>query len=447
MDRDKEWCIAMGGVCGVYLPGQECYDFLLQSAFHLQHRGPQSSAIDTSEADPELRKIRPGEIKKVFDSKERDNFRGDHGIADLSGRKAELIRLSPSDGDFSLIFDGKITNSEELRRNLKRQGEAFATDYDSEILGRLISKGDDVVEGIEIMGEEMEGSCALILLTGGEIYAFRSARISPPFVVGKNEEGFALASESPALAEMGFEDFRDVKPGEILKIDESGIEQAGELYSEDHKYCAFEWMYTARPDSIIEGIESEKVRKRAGEILGENDETEADIVAPVPQSGIGYSIGYHHKSGIPYDDVFYLNRYSSRSYIPADPKIRRQIASEKLSIVNESIRGKRIIICEDSIVRGEQMLRIRNSLKKKGKAKEVHARVGSPPISAPCHYTDTTKKKEELIYNRFDGEIDKISNKLNLDSLKYNTLDDLVAAIGLPREKLCLDCFARDHMG
>lgn len=437
----------MGGVCGVYLPGQECYDCLLQSTFHLQHRGTQSSAIDTSEAVPESRKIRPGEIKKVFGREGRDDFRGDHGIAGLSGGKAELIRLSFSDGDFSLIFDGKITNSEKLRKGLKRQGEAFSTNFESEILGRFISKGHDVVEGIKIMGEEMEGSCALTLLTDEEIYAFRSARVSPPFIVGKNEEGFVLASESPALTEMGFEDFRDVEPGEILKIDENGVERVGGLYSENHKYCAFEWMYTARPDSIIEGIESEKVRKRAGEALSEDDETEADIVAPVPQSGIGYSIGYHHKSGIPYEDVFYLNRYSSRSYIPNDPKIREQIASEKLSVVRGSTKGKKIIICEDSIVRGNQMLRIRNSLKEKGKADEVHARVGSPPLNAPCPYTETTKKKEELIYNRFDGEVDKISNKLNLDSLKYNTVDDMVEAIGLPKKKLCLGCFAHEYMG
>ncbi len=346
----------MGGVCGVYLPGQDCYDCLLQSTFHLQHRGTQSSAIDTSEAGSDLRKIRAGEIKKVFDSGERTDFRGDHGIAGLSGGKAELIRLSFSDGDFSLIFDGKITNSEELRKGLKKQGEAFSTNFESEILGRLISKGGNVVEGIKIMGEEMEGSCALTLLTDEEIYAFRSAPISPPFVVGENEEEFALASESPALTEMGFENFRAVEPGEILKIDEDGVEQVGELFSESRKYCAFEWMYTARPDSIIEGIESEKVRKRAGEILNEDDEIEADIVAPVPQSGIGYSIGYHHKSGIPYEDVFYLNRYSSRSYIPNDPNIREQIASEKLSVVNGSTKGKKIIVCEDSIVRGNQML-------------------------------------------------------------------------------------------
>ncbi len=437
----------MGGVCGVYLPGKECYDFLLQSTFHLQHRGTQSSAIDTSEADPESRKIRAGEIKKVFDGKEKDSFKGDHGIAGLSGDKAELIRLSFSDGDFSLIFDGEITNSKELREGLKSQGEAFSTNYESEILGRLISKGDNVVEGLKLMGDEIEGSCSLVLLTDEKLYAFRSARISPPLVVGGNEDGYALASESPALTEMGFEDFRDVEPGEILKIDEGGVEQVGRLSSKNHKYCAFEWMYTARPDSIIEGVESEKVRKRAGELLSENDGIEADIVAPVPQSGIGYSIGYHHKSGIPYDDVFYLNRYSSRSYIPTDPKLREQIASEKLSIVHESIRGNKIIICEDSIVRGNQMLRIRNSLKKKGKAKEVHARVGSPPINAPCSYTDTTKQEEELIYNRFDGDVDKISKKLNLDSLRYNTVNDMVEAIGLPKEKLCLGCFAHDYTG
>ncbi|KXA98459.1 hypothetical protein AKJ39_01990 [candidate division MSBL1 archaeon SCGC-AAA259J03] len=434
----------MGGISGVYLHNKEVFDTLIQSSFHLQHRGTESSAIDTSRS-LNSKKIRPGEVKKVFSEKDAGDFRGDCGVGALSGGTAELVELSSSMVDFSLVYDGKLVNSEKLRVEMKDSGESFSTVFEAELLGRLISKGEDIIDGIRKMNGKVEGSYTLGILNDECLYVTRDPYGIMPLVVGENEEGYAFASESPALTELGFTDFRDVRPGEILKVSEDGVENCGEMDSDRFAHCAFEWMYTARPDSIIEGVESTEVRRRAGMYLARDDYINVDKVGPVPQSGIGYALGYHQESALPYEDFFYLNRFSKRSYIPSDPEIREQVAKEKLSVIKSSTKGGEIVICEDSIVRGNQLLRLRNTLKEKGEAKEVHARVGCPPLCSPCPYTQTTKKYSDLIYNQCDGDIGKVSEKLNLDLLKYNSVENLVEAINLPSEDLCIGCFTDDY--
>jgi len=187
---------------------------------------------------------------------------------------------------------------------MKDSGESFATGFESEILGRLISRKEDIVEGIKEMNRRVKGSYTLGILNENDLYVARGPHGIAPLVVGENEEGYAFASESPALTELGFTDFRDVNPGEILKLGEDGMETIGEMDSDGVAHCAFEWMYTARPDSVIEGIETTEVRKRAGMYLAEGDEVDAEKIGPVPQSGIGYAIGYHQNSQLPYENSF-----------------------------------------------------------------------------------------------------------------------------------------------
>ncbi|KXB08726.1 hypothetical protein AKJ56_00490 [candidate division MSBL1 archaeon SCGC-AAA382N08] len=432
----------MGGISGVYLHNKECFDTLIQLTFHLQHRGAESAAIDTSAAVAK-EKIRPDEVKKGFSEEDRNHFKGKYGVGSVSGGTAEFVNLYSSMGEFSIVFDGQI-NSRGLKKELMSSGESFSTRQDAEVLGRLISKGDDIVDGIKKMNERVKGSYSLGILNNDGLYLTRDPYGIPPLVVGKKEGGYAFASESPSLTELDFEDFRDVKPGEILKINEDGIKQVGMNESERHAHCAFEWGYTSRPDSIIEGIEVMQVRRRAGKHLAVNDDLEADRVGSVPMSGRGYTEGYQEESGLPQQSYFYLNRWSGRSYIPKDSEIREQKASEKLSPIQGSIRDKRLVVVDDSIVRGNQMLRLRNVLKGKG-AKEVHARIGCPPLRAPCPYTSTTKKYSDLIFNRSNGNIEEIARELNLNSLKYNKIDDFVKAIGLPKEELCLGCFMDEY--
>lgn len=433
----------MGGISGVYLHEKDCFDSLIQSTFHLQHRGAESSAIATSDTEAD-EKIRPDEVKKAFSKEDRRDFKGNYGVGSLSGGRAELVELSSPLGEFSMVYDGKIINSRELREELKDSGESFSTRFEAEVLGRLISKGEDLVDGINRMNERVKGSYSLGILNDDGLYLTRDPYGILPLAVGENNEGYAFASESPALTELGFEDFWDVKPGEILKIDEDGISSADEMESERHAHCAFEWGYTSRPDSVIEGIEVMQVRRKAGKLLAKDDDLEVDGVGSIPMSGRGYTEGYQEESGLPQQSYFYLNRWSGRSYTPRDPEIREQKAKEKLSPISESIRGKRLVVVDDSIVRGNQMLRIRNTLKDEG-AEEVHTRIGCPPLKAPCPYTSTTKKYSDLIYNRSNGDIEEIANRLNIDSLKYNEVDDFVEAIGLPKEELCLGCFTNEY--
>ncbi|MFP4633585.1 MAG: amidophosphoribosyltransferase [Candidatus Aenigmatarchaeota archaeon] len=429
----------MGGLTGVYLYEKDCYDTLLHSAFHLQHRGTESSALDTSKSKAS-KNVRAGEVKKAFSGAEGAEFSGNYGLASVSGGKTGFMRLSSKMGKFSLAFAGRITNSKELKDEMKRSGESFAKGNTSEILARLISKGKDVVDGIKKMSEEVEGSYTILILNNGFLYATRDPRGILPLAVGKREDGVAVSSESPSLVELGFDNYRDVEPGEILRLGKEGVEKVGQLEGRGRAHCAFEWMYTARPDSVIQDVEAMGVRRRAGRRLAEVDDVEGDKIGPVPQSGIGYAIGYHQGSKIPYEDFFYLNRFSKRSYIPADPEVREQVAKEKLSVIRSSTKGKKLVLGEDSIVRGNQMIRLRDTLKKKGGAKEVHARIGCPPITEPCPYTETTNKRSNLIYNRYNGSVEKICEKLNLDSLTYNSPQDVIDAIGLPREELCMGC-------
>lgn len=428
----------MGGISGVYLHDKEVFDTLIQLTFHLQHRGAESAAIDTPKAEADG-KIRFTEVKKAFSEKDRGRFKGNYGVGCVSGGTAEFVSLSSSMGEFSIVFDGRI-NSNELRGELMDSGESFSTRRVAEVLGRLISKGNDIVDGIKKMSSWIDGSYSLGILNDEGLYVTRDSYGIPPLVVGKKRSGYAFASESPSLTELDFEEFRDVEPGEILKIDADGIKSVDKIESERHAHCAFEWGYTSRPDSIIEGIEVMQTRRRAGKLLAVNDDVEADRVGSVPMSGRGYTEGYQEESDLPQQSYFYLNRWSGRSFIPKDPEIREQKASEKLSPIPGSIRGKKLILVDDSIVRGNQMLRLRNILKEKG-AEEVHARIGCPPLRAPCPYTSTTKEYSDLIYNRCGGDIEKIKKELNLDSLKYNTIDNFVKAIGIPEEELCLGCF------
>lgn len=432
----------MGGISGIYLHEKECFDALVQSTFHLQHRGAESSAIDTSDAGSK-EKIRPGEVKKAFSEEDRKRFEGNYGIGSLSGGKAEFAELSSPLGEFSIVYNGEI-NSRELREELKDSGESFSTHSDAEVLGRLISKGGDLVDGIKGMNQRVKGSYSIGIMNGDGLYLTRDPYGILPLSVGKGGGGYAFASESPALTELGFEDFRDVEPGEILKIGEDGINSMDEMESERHAHCAFEWGYTSRPDSVIEGIEVMEVRRKAGKSLAEEDDIEADVVGSIPMSGRGYTEGYQEESGLPQQSYFYLNRWSGRSYTPSDPDIREQKAKEKLSPIPRSIQNRRLVVVDDSIVRGNQMLRIRNTLKGKD-AKEVHARIGCPPLQAPCPYTSTTKEYSDLIYNRCDGNIEEIASRLNVDSLKYNKVEDFVDAIGLPKEELCLGCFTDEY--
>lgn len=428
------------GVVGICQNGNSLEN-LAKSLFHLQHRGQRFVGLAVRKENKMIdHETVPGLVKpniKIFQSRESDS-----AIGHVSLKEPQPFFAYTKMGKICLAFSGNILNSQTIREQAKEVGQSFISELDVEVLTRLVGQNSDPAEGIKMMASQIKGAFSLVLLTENGVYAARDPVGFRPLIIGRGVDGCAVASESPALEEIGMEIVRDVKPGEIIFLEKQGFTKVGQIKSERVAHCAFEWAYIARIDSIIDGIAVKQARHNLGAMLAKEDNVEVDIVAPIPLSGIGHAQGYHRASGILYDDVFLYNRYSDRSYTPLEQEVRDQIAAEKLSLIHETIRNKRIILCDDSIVRGTQMRKQVMRLRAAG-AKEVHIRVASPPLIAPCLYGISTRSYEELIARRHS--IEEIRKMLGADTLRYNTLDDFVAAIGLSKEQLCLSCWTDEY--
>jgi len=333
-----------------------------------------------------------------------------------------------------------------------------------ELVAKLINGGRNLIEGIEKMFDRIQGSASVLLLTREGIYAARDRLGRSPLVIGERGSDFAVATETCSFLNLGFNVIKYLEPGEIVLIGRDGLKQKNPGTSERH-ICAFLWIYTGYPASSYEGISVEMVRENCGRFLAKRDKVEADLVAGVPDSGVGHAIGYSMESGLPYRRP--LTKYTpgyGRSYTPPSQEIRDLVATMKLIPIKEIIGGNRIILCEDSIVRGTQL---KNYTLKKlwdNKAKEVHVRPACPPLMFPCKFALSTRSTAELAARRairsIEGkDIEDVSEYLNPESekyarmvewirkelgattLKYQTIDDMIQAIGLPREKLCLHCW------
>jgi len=371
-----------------------------------------------------------------------ERLEGSFGIGHVSLRDPQPIVLDSKTGKFALAYSGNLINSAELRKKLLDKGHSFSTGSDVEVVAKLVGEGQDIEDGIEKMMEQVKGSYSLLILNKDDLYAVRDPYAFKPLVLGGSERGWAVSSESCAINFIKMRLVRDVEPGEIVHIGEDGIRSVKKLGSKRKAHCAFEWGYFARYDSIIDGVSVREARNRLGGKLAEGDEVNADKVSSIPMSGIGYALGYHRRSGIPYDEVYLYNRYSDRSYTPLEQAVRDGIADEKLSVIVEAVKGQKIILCDDSIVRGTQ---IRNKVKElmAAGAKEVHVRIGCPPLIAPCRYGISTRSYEELTARKHS--IDEIRRRIGAKTLKYNALEDFVEGIGLREDSLCLACWTGEY--
>jgi amidophosphoribosyltransferase len=274
--------------------------------------------------------------------------------------------------------------------------------------------------------------------------------------MGQDQGKFAISSESRALHNLGFEVIRDVRPGEIVLMNSQGFNTIGQLDSPRRAYCAFEWAYTASIDSVMEGLWVLEARNNLGAKLAQRDFEEggldADLVAPVPMSGIGHAIGYHKRSRLNFQEVFLYNRYADRSYTQSTQIAREKMAKRKLSVLHHAVKNNRIVLCDDSIVRGTQILNKVMDLKRAG-AREVHVRVACPPLMYPCDFGISTRTYSELMARQYQyrGNILSleqlrdlehwVAGRIGADSVKYNSLQAFVNALGIPREHLCLNCW------
>lgn len=412
----------------------------------LQHRGQEACGIVSVDENGQLKIVKGhGLVAEVFNDKNLKSLKGRSGIGHVRyshfGNGIENVQpflFRHHTGDFAIAHNGNIVNSKEIRMYLEKHGSIFQSDSDSELLGHLIKK-DTKSERIEVMKTAfnmLEGAFAYVIATKDKLYGVRDKYGIRPLSIGKLNGGYVLTSETCAFEVIGAKFVRDVEPGEIVIISESGIEST--LFSEfRHNYmCAMEYIYFARPDSDIENCNVHAFRKESGKLLARNDDVEVDIVIGVPDSSISCAIGYAEERKVPYEIGLIKNKYVGRTFIQPSQELREKGVRMKLSAVHSIVEGKNVVMVDDSIVRGTTSKRIVNMLKEAG-AKSVHVRIGSPEFKNPCFYGVDTTSYEELISARLDAE--GVKNEIGADSLKYLDVEELYKAG--KRAELCTACF------
>jgi len=466
----------MSGIFGV-VSKENCADTLLYGTDYHSHLGTEygGMAILGKDFQRQIHNISQSQFKSKFYEDSRQ-MEGNKGIGVISDSNEQPMFLNSKFGPFCIVTSGLIENSEKLVEELLKNGITFSemskgTVNVTELIAKMISRGEDLTDGIEKMFDQIEGSCSLLVLNEEGVYAARDRWGYTPLIIGKREDTWAVTSETSAFPNNGFETVKYVEPGEIVLINEQGMAQ--KRPGREHKQiCTFLWIYTGFPASNYEGINTETVRERCGKALAQHDkDIDADLVAGIPDSGVGHALGYAMESGKPLRRplVKYTPGYG-RSYTPPSQETRDLIATMKLIPIKDVIDGNRIVICEDSIVRGTQL---KNFTVKKlwdCGAKEVHARPACPPLMFPCKFCLSTRSINELAARKairsLEGHdvedvseyVDHTSEKykkmirwieddLDVTTLRYQTIDDMVEAIGLSREKLCLYCWTGECPG
>ncbi len=449
---------SMGDNCGVFgiVKEEDCVEDIYKGLDFLQHRGQQFCGIATYDGKRIYLITHYGQVGNTFTSHGLETFKGTMGIGHVSLKERQPMMWQGAVGEIAVAFSGNILNSEQLLEEMKDRGEAFYHGLDIEIISKLIMREKNVVTGMRELAEKIKGSYSLVVLTKDGIYAARDVYGFRPLMLGEGSGSYLVSSESRALQNLGFSHLRDVRPGEIVLITKKGFETKQQLKSPRRAHCAFEWAYTASMDSKIDGLYVQEARNNLGRSLAERDIAEgsiqADLVAPVPMSGIGHALGYHMLSGLPYQEVFLYNRYADRSYTQLTQEDRDRVAKKKLSVLEYAIRDKRIVLCDDSIVRGTQIREKVRDLKNAG-AKEVHVRIACPPLMYPCDFGISTRTYQELMAREYlsDGNITTldelkaleawVSEKIGADSVRYNSIEAFVEALKIPKKDLCLKCW------
>jgi amidophosphoribosyltransferase len=396
---------------------------------------------------------------------------GNLGIGSISDTDSQPLIISSHLGTYAIATVGVLQNIHELATEAFKDRRAHLTEMSdgevnpTEVVSLLINQGDSFTEGLRIAQRAIEGSCSILLLTDDGIYASRDRRGRTPIILGEKEGSFAATMETAAFPNLGFTTLRDLGPAEIVLMTPEGIEQKSPP-GDEMQICSFLWVYYGYPASTYEGINAEDARNRCGAALARNDDVEVDCAAGIPDSGTAHAIGYAVEAGVPYRRPYV--KYTPtwpRSFMPQDQSIRDLVARMKLIPIPELIKDKRLLFCEDSIVRGTQLQDIVLRLFDYG-AKQIHMRPACPPLVYGCKYLNFSRSRSELdlatraAIRELEGDenanlaayadpdtpeyaamIERIRDRLHLTSLKFQRLSDLVEAIGLPKEKLCTYCW------
>jgi amidophosphoribosyltransferase len=439
------------GVFGIYAPGVEVSRIAFFGIFALQHRGQESAGIATSDGETIRVRTGMGLISQAFTEEDLSQLPGfiaiGHNRYSTTGSNklcnAQPIMSTWGNDQIALSHNGNIVNSKELRDELHSKSFLFSTSTDSEVIANLImaSPERELVARIRYAMRRLKGAYSLTIISKHKLVGVRDPLGVRPLCLGAYDGGYILASETCALDHIGARFLREVEPGEIIIIDEHGVKSYTEE-SDKKAVCIFEYIYFARPDSTIQGKLLYPCRQAMGRILAREYPVKADIVMGVPDSATAAGMGYAQASGIPYAEGLVKNRYVGRTFIQPDQRIRDLGVKLKFNPLMEIIGGKRVVVVDDSIVRGTTTPKVVNMLKRAG-AKEVHLRICAPPIRYPCFFGVDMATRWELIAAQ--KSVPEIREFVGADSLGYLSLDGLVEAVGLPRQNFCLACFTGEY--
>jgi amidophosphoribosyltransferase len=422
------------------------------SLFSMQHRGQEAAGISSSDGK-KMHTIKDrGLVTQVFDDQKISTLCGDIAIGhtrystagDDSILDAQPVYARYDLGEMAIVHNGNFTNAQTVRQRLINRGAIFQTHMDTENLIHLIAKSDKkalldrIIDGVG----KVEGAYSLIFSNKDQMFAVRDPHGFRPLSLGRisnseGEDGYIVASETCAFDLVGAKFIRDVKPGELLIFEKGKAPRSMQLFEPTPHHCIFEYVYFSRPDSTVFGKNVYKLRKEMGRTLAKESPVEADMVIPVPDGGVPAALGYAEESGIPFNMAIMRNHYVGRTFIEPTQEIRDLKVKMKLSPMSEVISGKRVIVIDDSIVRGTTSRQIVRMLKEAG-AKEVHMRVSSPPTTHPCYYGVDTPEQDKLIASKYDTP--QIANYIEADSLAYLSRDGLLDSVGRDLS-YCTTCF------
>jgi amidophosphoribosyltransferase len=439
------------GVFGVYAPEHDVARLAYFALYALQHRGQESAGIATAENGYITTQRDLGLVSQVFDERSLRALTGDLAVGHVrysttgsSGWDNSQPVYRDDRRAVALAHNGNLINAVELYNELTEQGVRFRSTSDSEIITALIAAhpADRIEDAVADVMRRLAGAYSTVLMTGDTVVGFRDPAGLRPLCLGRLDDRFVIASESCALDIIGAELMREVQPGELVSISERGLEVRQAVDSERKALCVFEHIYFSRPDSKLEGRTLQSVRGRMGEILARQAPVDADLVISVPDSGNPAAKGFARATGIPQDDGLIKNRYVARTFIEPGQELRHHGLRMKFNPLPEVVRGKRLVVVDDSIVRGNTTRQIVRMLKDAG-ASEVHLRISAPPIRHPCHYGIDMSTREEMIAH--GREVDEVARELGADSLAYISLDGIYEAIGSSRETHCDACFTGEY--
>lgn len=447
-DKMKDEC----GVFGIY--SRDSLDvarLTYYALYALQHRGQESAGIAVNNDGDIIFHKDMGLVNSVFGEKELNFLKGHSAIGHVRysttgeslRQNAQPIVIQYKKGKLALAHNGNLVNASKLRRELEEQGTIFQTTIDSEVMVNLISRfrvnNENIENSLVEMMDAIEGAYSIVILTPKKLIAVRDRNGIRPLCLGILDNSHVIASESCALDSIGATFVRDVNPGEIIVINKHGLKSIQTKVPEEKRLCILEFIYFARPDSIIDGAGVYKSRIKAGRTLAKEQPAEADLVIGVPESGLSAALGYALESGITYGKGLIKNRYIGRTFIQPSQDERELSVRIKLNVMKDIVDGKRVVMVDDSIVRGTTCRRIVQLLKEAG-AKEVHMRVSSPPIKYPCFFGIDISTRQQLVAS--SKTIDDIRSIVGADSLGYLSLEGLLKTPDMPENQKCSFCSA-----